>query len=114
MSSITYSDRSFSQLTTSFGGEVAVELGVLRPALRGGYSIENQSGDNSAAVRLTSAQHTMGSTVISLDGTERDSAFGELRIAMRDGALSGYFSASGRWGRGEDDARVAIGVSFAL
>ena len=114
VSSITYSDRSFSQLTTSFGGEVAVELGVLRPALRGGYSIENQSGDNSAAVRLTSAQHTMGSTVISLDGTERDSAFGELRIAMRDGALSGYFSASGRWGRGEDDARVAIGVSFAL
>ena len=114
VSNITYPDRRFSQLNTSFGGEVAVEFGALRPALRGGYSIENQSGDNSAAVRLTSAQHAMGSTVLALDGTERDSAFGELRIAMRDGALSGYLSARGRWGRGQDDARVAVGVSFAM
>lgn len=114
VSNITYPNRSFSQLTASFGGEVAVELGALRPALRGGYSIENQSGDTTAAVSLSSAQHAMGSTVLALDGTERNSAFGELRIAMRDGALSGYFSARGRWGRGDDDARVAIGVSFAL
>ena len=114
VSNITYSDRSFSQVTGSFGAEIAVEIGALRPALRGGYSFENQSGDGNTAVSLASAQHAMGSTVLALDGTERDSAFGELRIGLRDGALSGYFSARGRWGRGDDDARVAVGVSIAL
>jgi hypothetical protein len=114
VSNIVFPARSFSQLTTSLGGEVAVQLGPLRPALRGGYSLENQSGDSSAAVRLAAAQHAMGSTVLNLDGTERDSAFGELRIAMRDGALSGYFAARGRWGRGDDDARVSLGLSLAL
>jgi len=114
VSNITYPNRSFTQLTASFGGELAVQLGAIRPALRAGYSIENQRGDRSAAVRLTNAQHAMGSTVLTLAGTERDSAFGELRIAMRAGALSGYASAQGRWGRGQDDTRVALGVGYAF
>ncbi|PTS87798.1 hypothetical protein DBR17_05400, partial [Sphingomonas sp. HMWF008] len=114
VSNVTYPNRRFEQLTASFGGEVGVQLGAIRPALRGGYSIENEIGDKTAAVRLTSAQHAMGSTVLTLADTERNSGFGEVRIAMRDGALSGYVAGRGRWGRGEDDARVSIGLGYAF
>ena len=114
VSNITYAARSFTQWTASFGGELGVQLGAIRPAIRGGYSIENEGGDRSVAARLTSAQHAMGSTVLALADTERDSGFGEVRIAMRDGALSGYVAGRGRWGRGEDDARVSIGVGLAF
>lgn len=114
VSNVAYAARSFRQFTTSVGGELAVQLGALRPALRGGYSFENERGDDSVAVRLANAQHVMGSNVLALADTERDSAFGELRIAMRSGALSGYVSGRGRWGRGDDDARVSLGVAFAF
>lgn len=114
VSNIVYGARSFSKLTTSLGGELAMQFGAVRPALRGGYSFENERGDGSAAVRLAGAQHAMGSTVLTLADTERDSAFGELRIAMRHGALSGYVAGRGRWGRGDDDARVSMGIGFAF
>lgn len=114
VSNVTYANRRFQQVTASFGGEVGVQLGAIRPAIRGGYSIENESGDKTAAVRLTSAQHAMGSTVLALANTERDSAFAEVRIAMRQGRLSGYVAGRGRWGRGEDDARASMGISVAF
>lgn len=114
VSNLVFPDRNFRKLTASAGGEIAVELGALRPALRGGYSFENERGDRSATVRLASAQHAMGTVTLPLADTERDSAFGELRIAMRDGALGGYVAARGRWGRGDDDARVSIGASYAF
>ncbi len=114
VSNVTYPNRRFSQVTGSFGGEVGVQLGAIRPALRGGYSIERESGDQTAAVRLTSAQHAMGGTVLNLAKTERDSAFAEFRIAMRQGPLSGYVSGRGRWGRGDDDARVSLGLGYAF
>jgi len=56
----------------------------------------------------------MASVAIPLTDTERDSAFGELRVAMQQGAWSGYFAARGRWGRGEDDARVNIGLGYSF
>jgi len=114
VSNLAFGDRSFSQRTASFGGEIATQVGAIRPALRGGYSIEQEHGDRSAAVRLASAEHAMGSTVLPLLDTERNSAFGEVRIAMRDGTLSGYVSGRGRWGRGNDDARVSIGLGLAF
>ena len=114
VSNIAYADRSFGQLTASAGGEIGVRLGAIRPALRGGYSIEREHGDHSAAVRLASAQAAMGSAVLALADTERDSAFGELRVSMTDGRLSGYVSGRGRWGRGDDDARASIGVGYAF
>lgn len=114
VSNLVFPDRSFRKLTASAGGEIAVELGALRPALRGGYSWERENGDRSATVRLASAQHAMGTVTLPLADTERDSAFGELRIAMRDGALGGYVAARGRWGRGDDDARVSVGASYAF
>lgn len=114
VSNITYAARSFRKLTASVGGEIGVELGAIRPAIRGGYSFEKESGDKSAAVRLASAQHAMGSAVLPLGDTERDSAFAELRVAMRDGRWSGYVSGRGRWGRGDDDARASIGIGYAF
>ncbi len=114
VSNLVYADRSFSELTASVGGEVGVSLGAIRPALRGGYSIEKERGDRTTAVRLAGAQHAMGTAALSLLDTERDSAFGEVRIAMQDGPLSGYVSGRGRWGRGDDDARVAIGLGYAF
>jgi len=114
VSNLTFSSREMKKLTTSFGGELAVQWGALRPALRGGYSIERESGDGSTTVKLASAQHAMGSVALPIAKTERDSAFGELRIAMRDGALSGYVAARGRWGRGDDDARVSLGVAYGF
>lgn len=114
VSNVTYADRSFSQVTASFGGEVGIQLGAIRPAIRGGYSIENEAGDRTAAVRLTNARHAMGGTVLTLVDTERNSGFAEARIAMRQGPLSGYVAGRGRWGRGDDDARVSIGVGYAF
>lgn len=114
VSNLTYSERSFKKLTLTAGGELAINLGALRPAIRGGYSFENESGDQSSAVKLASAQHSMGAVNLPLALTERDSAFAELRIAMQDGPLSGYVSGRGRWGRGDDDARVSIGASLAF
>lgn len=114
VSNLVYADRSFRKLTASVGGEVAAEIGVLRPAIRAGYSFENERGDDASVVRLASAQHAMGTVTLPLANTERDSAFAELRIAMRDGPISGYVAGGGRWGRGDDDARVSIGASLAF
>ena len=115
VSNLTFPERSIRKLTGSVGGEIATQVGPLRPALRGGYSFEDErSGDTSAVVRLTSAQHAMGSVTLPLADTERDSAFAELRIAMGDGPLSGYMLGRGRFGRGKDDARIAMGVGYAF
>ena len=114
VSNLRYRDRSFSKMIASVGGELATQMGVLRPAIRAGYSFEREKGDNVATVSLASAQHSMGTVALPLGDTERDSAFGELRVAMQQGNWSGYFSARGRWGRGEDDARVAIGLGYAF
>lgn len=114
VSNVSYADRSFTQASYSFGGELAVQVGALRPAIRGGYSIENEGGDRTSSVRLASAQHAMGTALLTLADTERNSAFGELRLAMREGPLSGYVSGRGRWGRGDDDARVSLGVGYAF
>jgi hypothetical protein len=48
-------------------------------------------------VRLAGAQHAMGTVLLPLGDTERDSAFGEVRIAIGQGRLSGYVSGRGRW-----------------
>jgi hypothetical protein len=114
VSNVAYAGRNFNKLTASFGGEVGIQLGAIRPAIRGGYSFEKERGDDSTVVRLASVQHAMGTVVMPLGRTERDSAFGELRIAMRDGPISGYFSSRGRWGRGEDDARLSVGVGYSF
>ena len=114
VSNFTYADRSFRKLTASAGAEISVRIGALRPALRGGYSMENERGDRTANVRLATAQHANGTVGFTLADTERDSGFAELRIAMGDGPMSGYVSGRGRWGRGDDDARVAMGVSYAF
>lgn len=114
VSNLAFPDRDIKKLTASFGGELAVNLGALRPALRGGYSLEKESGDDAATVRLASAQHAMGSVDFALADTERNSAFAELRLAMRDGPISGYAAFGGRWGRGDDDSRVSLGVSYAF
>jgi outer membrane autotransporter protein len=114
VSNVVFGDRRFGQLTASAGGEVAVQLGAIRPAIRGGYSIEREHGDKEATVRLASAQHAMGTVLLPLGDTERDSAFGEVRIAMGQGRLSGYVSGRGRWGRGDDDARASVGMGYAF
>lgn len=114
VSNIAYADRSFKKLSASVGGEVAVQVGALRPAIRGGYTFEDERGDRSASVRLAAAQHAMGSAQLALADTERDSAFAELRIAMQDGPISGYVAGRGRWGRGDDNARASIGVAYAF
>ncbi|MDB5687136.1 MAG: autotransporter outer rane beta-barrel protein, partial [Rhizorhabdus sp.] len=114
VSNLAYASRSFSKLIASFGGELATQIGVLRPAIRAGYSIEREKGDNFATVSLASAQHKMASVSLPLADTERNSAFGEVRVAMRQGAWSGYFAARGRWGRGEDDARINLGLGYAF
>jgi hypothetical protein len=56
----------------------------------------------------------MGTANLALADTERDSAFAELRVGMRRGPLSGYVSGGGRWGQGEDDARISMGIGYAF
>jgi hypothetical protein len=114
VSNLTFADRRIKKLTASVGGELAVQLGALRPAIRGGYAFEDERGDRSATVKLASAQHAMGTVALPLASTERDTAFGELRIAMQQGPWSGYVSGRGRWGRGEDETQVSIGASYAF
>jgi len=114
VSNLTFPDRAFRKLTASLGGEVSTQLGVVRPALRGGYSFEDERGDDAASVRLTSAQHAMGTVLLPLADTERNSAFAELRIAAREGPLAAYASGRGRWGKGEDDLRASITLSYGF
>lgn len=114
VSNLVFQDRSFKRVTASFGGELAVQLGALRPAIRAGYAIENETGDKTATVRLASAQHAMGTVVLPLVDTERDTGFAELRIAMQQGPWSAYASGRGRWGRGDDEAQASIGLSYAF
>lgn len=102
-SALAFPDRNMKQLTASFGGELAADLGPLRPALRGGYSLERDSGGDNAAARLASDQPALG-----------DCAFAELRVAMRSGPLLGYVSGGSRWGRNGDDARVSLGLSYGF
>jgi len=114
VSNVTYAARGFKKLTASLGGEIGTQIGAIRPALRAGYSLESEYGDKNVGMRLAAAQHAMGAVVVPMADTERDSVFGEARIAMREGRLSGYISGRGRWGRGEDDARVAVGVGYSF
>ncbi|MBW8753148.1 MAG: esterase-like activity of phytase family protein [Sphingomonadales bacterium] len=114
VSNLVFPDRDIKRLTASFGGELAVQWGALRPAIRAGYSIEDERGDETATVRLASAQHIMGTVALPLVNTERDTAFGELRIAMHEGPWSAYASGRGRWGRGDDEAQVSIGAAYAF
>lgn len=114
VSNLLFPDRKFSKMIASVGSELATQLGAIRPAIRAGYSFEREKGDNVATVRLASAQHSMATVALPLGDTERDSAFGELRLAMQQGRLSGYFAARGRWGRGQDDARVNIGLGYSF
>ena len=114
VSNFAYSARSIKKLAASVGGELAAELGAVRPALRVGYSVENESGDDNATVRLAAAQHSMGTVVFALADTERNSAFAELRLAMQSGPISGYVAGRGRWGRGDDDTRVVAGIAYAF
>lgn len=114
VSNLAFPRRRFNKLTTSIGGEIAAQWGAVRPAIRGGYSFEDENRDRSATVRLASAQHSMGTVVLPLERTERDSAFGELRIGLREGHWSGYIAGKGRWGRGDDDARVNLGIAYAF
>ena len=114
VSNLAFPDRDIKKLTASFGGELAVQLGTLRPALRAGYAIEDERGDRDATVRLAAAQHAMGRVTLPLASTERDTVFGELRIAMQQGPWSGYVAGRGRWGRGADEAQVSIGASYAF
>ena len=114
VSNLTYADRSLKKLTASLGGEIATQWGALRPAIRAGYSLEKESGDRAAVVSLASAQAAMGTVTLNLADTERDSAFAEARIGMRAGPISGYVAGRGRWGRGDDDAQVALGLSYAF
>jgi hypothetical protein len=114
VSNLVFQGRSFKRLTASVGGEVAVQLGALRPALRAGYSVEDERGDRNATVRLASAQHAMGTVAMTLADTERDTAFAELRMAMHEGPWSAYASGRGRWGRGEDEAQASIGVGYSF
>jgi hypothetical protein len=114
VSNLTFPDRSFGKTSFSLGGEAALDMGAFRPAIRVGYSFEHETGDHNATVRLASAQHVMGTEVLPLADTERDSAFTELRLGFHQGSLSGFVSGRGRWGRGDDDARVSAGLSLAF
>ncbi|RZK03626.1 MAG: autotransporter domain-containing protein [Novosphingobium sp.] len=114
VSNLAFQARSFHKLTASVGGELAVKLGALRPAIRAGYAFEDERRDETTTVRLASAQHTMGSVTLPLVNTERDAAFGELRVSMQQGPWSAFFSGRGKWGRGEDEAQVSIGAAFAF
>lgn len=114
VSNLAYAKREFRKLTTSVGGELATRFGAFRPALRGGYSMEKETGDDRATVRLAAAQHSMATVAVPLADTERDSAFGEARLAFQQGPVSGYLSARGRWGRGEDDRRVNVGIGYSF
>lgn len=114
VSNLVFPKREFRKLTATVGGEVGTQIGALRPALRAGYSFEREYGDKTALVSLASAQHAMGSVSLPLADTERDSAFAELRVGMRSGPFSGYVSGGGRWGKGEDDARISMGIGYAF
>jgi uncharacterized protein YhjY with autotransporter beta-barrel domain len=114
VSNLTFADRQFQRYTYSFGAELAGELGLFRPSVRGGYALEEERGDESASVRLTSAQHAMGTRTFTLGQTERNAGFGEVRLAAHQGAVSAFLSAGGRWGRGEDDLNVSLGAAIGF
>jgi outer membrane autotransporter protein len=114
VSNIAFPDRELKKLTVSLGGELAARMGIVRPALRAGYAFEDESGDESATVKLASLQHAMGTTTVDLAKTESNGLFGELRIAAGEGPLSAWFSGRGRWGDGNTDLRASITVAYGF
>lgn len=92
----TFRDRDISTLTASLGGELAADIGPLRPALRGGYSIQRASDDGGSDARLRRGRG--------------NGPFAELRLGLGSGPVAGFVSGGARWIDGDDDARVAMGM----
>lgn len=114
VSNMTFAARSFERVSASFGGELAARLGAFRPTLRAGYTMEDERGDSATTVRLSNAQHAMGTVVLPLARTERDSAFAEARLGMTAGPFTAFMAGGGRWGRGADEASASVGLSWGF
>ena len=112
VSNAVFPELSSKRLRADFGLEGDVKAKDITLTLRGGYGIEDERSANSVIVRLAAAQHINGTSTLALPSTERDVIFGGGRINGKIGPLTAFASAEGRFGRGEDEARVTLGVGF--
>ena len=115
LGNIVYQDLKYRRLRATAGAEARAHIAdTFIPSLRVGYVWEDERGDRAAVVKLASAQHSMATKTVALASTERDHVVAAFGVQGSQGALGYRFGAEGRFARGEDDARVSIGVSLGL
>ncbi|TVV73328.1 esterase-like activity of phytase family protein [Sphingomonas solaris] len=115
LGNVAYQDLDYRRLRLTAGVEARAPISeAFVPSLRVGYTWEDERGDRSAVVRLASAQHSLATQTVALASTERDHVVAGFGVQGVQGALGYRFGAEGRFARGQDDARVSIGVSLGL
>lgn len=105
---------SSERLRVNFGLEGNFKAKDITLTLRGGYGIDDERTTNTATVRLASAQHINGTSTLVLPNTERDIIFGGGRIDGKIGPVTVRAAGEGRFGRGEDEARVTVGIGIGF
>lgn len=105
---------SSERLRVNFGLEGNYKAKDITLTLRGGYGIDEERAAQTATVRLASAQHINGTTTLVLPDTERDVVFGGGRIDGKIGPVTVRAAGEGRFGRGEDEARVTVGIGIGF
>ncbi|WP_156679471.1 esterase-like activity of phytase family protein [Sphingomonas profundi] len=115
LGNVAYQDLDYRRLRLTAGGEARAHLSdMFIPSVRVGYTWEDERGDRAAIVKLASAQHSLATQTVALASTERDHVVAGFGVQGSQGRLGYRFGAEGRFARGEDDARVSIGIGFAL
>lgn len=114
LSNAVLPERSSKRLRANFGLEGNVKATNITLTLRGGYGIDDERAGQNATVRLASAQHINGTTTFALPNTERNVIFGGGRIDGNVGPFTVRAASEGRFGRGEDEARVTVGVGIGF
>lgn len=115
LGNVAYQDLRYRRLRATAGGEARAHISdMVIPSVRVGYTWEDERGDRSALVRLASAQHSMATQTVLLPSTERDHVVAAFGVQGAQGRLGYRFGAEGRFARGDDDARVSLGVSLRL
>jgi hypothetical protein len=110
VSNATFGALTYKRIRSTVGLDASIGSDKVRMSVRGGYSFEDERGDRQVSARLTSAQHSDAAVQLSLPSTKRNAILAGGRLEGTVGPLLVRAAAEGRFGRGEDEARVNVGV----
>lgn len=110
VSNLVFGSQNFDRRAVSAGVEARMTLGSVTPSLRVAYANEDES-DDSAVVRLLSADHVLGTATIAIPENENDRFIAQAALAGAFGPVSWRIGIDGRFANGDTDGRATIGLS---